>query len=251
MLQLKRLLKADIMKLKSTQIIWIHLYIPILGLIIFLSYYSYAPWSAYSKVSAYLQVLCMVFPILIGIITSMVADQEYMAGNYKNLLSSLECKELSFISKLAVFLLLGSVSTILAVIGFYVGFSFIEDPILPLTMYIAVAGILIGSNIFLYVLHFFLSFRFSKGVSIGVGIVESLISALFITGMGDGRWPFFPSSWDMRFIESLFIKYQNINNTFKDPDLFLGIIISIIGTILSLVFMIIWFRSWEGKRAEE
>mgnify|MGYP000903202319 FL=1 len=55
----------------------------------------------------------------------------------------------------------------------------------------------------------------------------------------------------MRFIESLFIKYQNINSTFKDPDLLLGIIISIIGTILSLVFMIIWFRSWEGKRAEE
>ncbi len=251
MLQVKKLLKADIMKLKSTQMIWIHLYIPILGLIIFLSYYSYAPWSAYSKVSAYLQVLCMVFPILIGIITSMVADQEYMAGNYKNLLSSSECKELSFISKLIIFLLLGSFSTILAVIGFYVGFSFIENDTLPLTMYLAVVGLLIGSNIFLYVLHFFLSFRFSKGVSIGVGIVESLISALFLTGMGDGRWPFFPSSWSIRFIESLLMKYQIIDSIFRDPDLFLGVIISIVGTILSLVFMIIWFRNWEGKRAEE
>ena len=127
MLQLKKLLKADIIKLKSTQMIWIHLYIPILGLIIFLSYYSYAPWSAYSKVSAYLQVLCMAFPILIGIITSMVANQEYMAGNYKNLLASSEKKYLSFISKLIILLLLGGFSTILAVIGFYLGFSFIEN----------------------------------------------------------------------------------------------------------------------------
>lgn len=251
MLQLKKLLKADIIKIKSTQMIWIHIYIPILGLIIFLSYYSYAPWSAYSKVSAYLQVLCMAFPILIGIITSMVADQEYMAGNYKNLLASSEIKYLSFISKLIIFLLLGSFSTILAVIGFYVGFSFIGNDTLPFSMYLAVVGLLIGSNIFLYVLHFFLSFRFSKGVSIGVGIVESLISALFLTGMGNGRWPFFPSSWSIRFIGSLFMKYQNISGVFREPDLYLGIIISIVGTILSLVIMLVWFTSWEGKKAEE
>lgn len=249
MLQLKKLLKVDIMKLKSTHIVWLHLYIPILGLIIFLAYYSYAPWSAMNKLSTYLQVLCMVFPILIGIITSMVADQEYVAGSYKNLLASTERKYLSFISKLILFLLLGTFSTVLAVIGFYVGFSFIENETLPFTMYLAVVGLLIGSNIFLYILHFFLSFRFSKGVSIGVGIAESLISALFLTGMGDGRWPFMPSSWSMRFVENLLLKYQH-SNAF-DPDLSLGIKISIIGTILSLAFMIIWFTSWEGKKAEE
>jgi ABC-2 type transport system permease protein len=251
MLQLKKLLKADIIKLKSTQMIWIHIYIPILGLFIFLSYYSYAPWSAYSKVSAYLQVLCMAFPILIGIITSMVANQEYMAGNYKNLLASSEIKYLSFISKLIIFLLLGGFSTILAVIGFYVGFSFIENDTLPFSMYLAVVGLLIGSNIFLYVLHFFLSLRFSKGVSIGVGIVESLISALFLTGMGDGRWPFFPSSWSIRFIGYLVMKYQNISGAFTESDLYLGIIISIVGTILSLIIMLLWFTNWEGKKAEE
>lgn len=249
--QLKKLLKADIIKLKSTQMIWIHLYIPILGLIIFLSYYSYAPLSAYIKVSAYLQVLCMVFPILIGIITSIAADQEYVAGNYKNLLASSEKKYLSFISKLIILLLLGGFSTLLAVIGFYLGFSFIENDTLPLTMYLAVAGLLICSNIFLYILHLFLSFRFSKGVSIGVGIVESLISALFLTGMGDGRWPFFPSSWGIRFIGYLLMKYQNISGTFREPDLYLGIIISIVGTILSLIIMLVWFTNWEGKKAEE
>ena len=97
MSQFKNLLKADIIKLKSTQMLWIHLYIPILGLIAFLSYYSYAPYSSYSKVSAYLEVLCMVFPILIGIITSMVSDQEYMAGGFQNILKSSETKRLSFI----------------------------------------------------------------------------------------------------------------------------------------------------------
>ena len=78
MIEFKKLIKADIIKFKSTQIPWMHLYIPILGLIIFLSYYSYTPWTSFSKISAYLQVLSITFPMLIGIITSIVAEQEYI-----------------------------------------------------------------------------------------------------------------------------------------------------------------------------
>lgn len=251
MLQLIKLIKADIMKLKSTQMIWMHLYIPLLGLIIFLGYYSFTPWSNLSKISAYVQVLCIVFPILIGIITSMVADQEYTAGGFQNILISSEPKYLTFTSKLILFLSLGTLSTILAVMGFYMGYSFIENNIYPIYINLAVVGILIGSNVFQYILHFFLSFRFSKGVSIGVGIAESLASALFLTGMGDGRWPFVPSSWSIRFVESLLMKYQNGGGIFIDPDLHLGVIISIVATILSFVTMLVWFTRWEGNKLEE
>lgn len=249
MLELKRLLKADMIKLKSTHIIWFHLYIPLIGLIGFLTYYSNTSWASFSKISGYLQVLSMVFPILIGIITSMVVDQEYESGNFQHLLSSTERKELSFISKLILSLLLGTLSTILAVVGFYIGFNFIEGNTLPLTMFLAVVGILIGSNIILYIFHFFLSLRFSKAVSIGVGIIESLVSALFLTGMGDGRWPFMPCTWSMRFVSSLLIKYENVN--IFDPDLSLGIVLSIVGTIAFFLIMVLWFRGWEGKKAEE
>lgn len=251
MLELKKLIKADIIKLKSTKMIWMHFYIPILGLIIFLAYYTYTPWSSFVKISAYLQVLSIIFPILIGVIASIVAEQEYIAGGFQKILMDSEIKYLTFISKLILFLLLGTLSTILAVIGFYVGFYFIENNVFPFSMYLVVVGILIGSNVFLYVLHFFLSFRFSKGVSIGAGIVESLASALFLTGMGDGRWPFVPSSWSIRFVGSLIMKYQNIENKVLDPDLKLGIIISIVITFFSFVMMLIWFTRWEGNRGEE
>jgi ABC-2 type transport system permease protein len=251
MLQLIKLIKADIMKLKSTQIIWIHLYIPLLGLIIFLGYYSITPWSNFSKISAYLQVLCIVFPILIGIITSMVADQEYTAGGFQNILVSSEPKCLAIISKLILFLSLGTLSTLLAVIGFYIGYSFIDNNIYPIYIHLAVVGILIGSNVFQYILHFFLSFRFTKGVSIGVGIAESLATGLFLTGMGDDKWPFVPSTWSIRFVESLLMKYQNVDSVFIDPDLYLGIIISIIVTVLSIIIMLMWFTSWEGCKLED
>lgn len=251
MLQLIKLIKADIMKLKSTQMIWMHLYIPLLGLIIFLGYNFITPWGNFSKISVYFQVLCIVFPILIGIITSMVADQEYTAGGFQNILVSSEPKYLTFTSKLILFLSLGTLSTVLAVIGFYIGYSFIDNNIYPIYINLAVVGILIGSNVFLYILHFFLSFRFSKGVSIGVGIAESLASALFLTGMGDGRWPFVPSSWSIRFVGSLLMEYQNDSSVLIEPDLHLGIIISIVVTVLSILIMLVWFTRWEGNQLEE
>lgn len=250
MLELTRLLKADIMKFKSTQIIWIHFYIPILGLIVFLSYFSYSPWDSSDKISGYLQILCIAFPILIGIITSMVSEQEYIAGNFQNILGHSRIKIMPFLSKYILTLLLGLMGIIFSVIGFYLGFSFIDNNMYPFTMYLSVVGILISSNMFGYALHFFLSFRFSKSISIGVGILESFIAALFLTSIGDGVWPFYPSAWAIRFVSSLMIKYQNFNN-YQDPVLYFGIIISIIGTILSLIIILTWFAKWEGKKLEE
>ena len=247
---LKRLLKTDIIKLKSTGLLWIHICIPILGLFVFLGYYSYTPWKDFSKISSYLQVLCISFPILIGIITSIIGEQEYAAGGFQNMLISSEKKPLSFISKYIFTLGLGFLSTILSVIGFYIGFSFIGNNIFPFKISLIIICILIGSNLLEYTFHFFLSFRFSKGISIGIGIVESLISALFRTGMGDGRWPFFPSAWGIRFVNSLLLKYENPNN-YLDPSLGLGIRIASIGTIVGFIMVLVWFTRWEGNKAEE
>lgn len=252
MLQFKRLLKADIIKLKSTLLLWIHIIIPLLGVAIFLCYYSFTTWNNVGKISGYLQTLCIAFPTLIGIIASLSADQEYMAGSYQNILNVSQLKSLAMISKIILFLVLGFLSTILAVIGFYLGFLFIGETIFTLTTYLKVIVIIFWSNIILYILHFFLSLRFSSSVSIGVGIIETLISALFLTSMGDGIWPFVPCSWSMRFVESLILKYSSINGiVLLDPDLKWGIMISITATILSIIILLIWFTKWEGNRAEE
>jgi len=250
-MRLLRLLKADLLKLTFTHMIWMHLYIPLLGLFIFLSYFSYAPWSNFDEIIVYIQVLCIVFPILIGIITSMLADQEWSAGGFQNMLFHSDPKYLTMVSKLILSLLLGTISTLFAVLGFYIGYSFIDNAIFSITIYLAVAGIIVGSNIFQYILHLFLSFRFSKGISIGVGIAESLVVALFITGMGDGRWPFVPSTWSIRFIAALLTNTEHVSEHLFDPFLHLGVIISIGATVLSIVLLLIWFTRWEGIKLEE
>lgn len=250
-MELKRLIKADIIKMKSTQLLWMHLWIPLLGLAIFLGYYAISPWNSISKTSGYFEVLCIAFPILIGIITSMAADLEFDAGNYQNLLGGSQIKSLAFLSKYLLFISLGFLSTLIAVFGFYFGFSFIDSSPLPLGAYFTISLVLIGSSLILYMFHFFLSFRFSKSISIGAGIVEALVCALFRTGMGDGRWPFVPSSWSMRYVMSIMNKYVNRTGTLIDPSMPLGIIINVIAALLSFILILIWFTKWEGKRAEE
>jgi len=250
MLELKKLLKADIIKLKSTQMIWIHFYIPIIGLIVFLGYYSISPWDTFNKILSYFQVLGITFPILVSVITSMMSEQEYIAGEFQSILTYSGIKPLPIVSKYILFLLLGFWGVLISVFGFYMGISYIDNNVFPLTVYLSIALILIGSSMLQYILHFFLSLRFSSSLSIGVGIIQSLIAALFITGMGDGKWPFFPSSWSVRFISSLMMEHQNTNNHL-DPLLNNAIIIAIMVTIVSFIAMLIWFTKWEGERFEE
>ena len=47
-------------------------------------------------------------------------------------------------------------------------------------------------------------FYFGKGASIGIGIIGSLISALMLTGLGDGIWQVIPWAYSMR-LSSYFI----------------------------------------------
>lgn len=250
MKSLNKLVKVDIMKLKSTQMVPIHVYMPILGLVIFLSYYYFTSWDSYNKISSYLQTICITLPVLISVITSMVSEQEHISGDFRNILTYSGIKFVPLISKFIIFLSLGLFSILISNVGFYIGFSLIDIKIFPLSIYVYSSLILLVSSMFMYNIHFFLSFRFSKSISIGIGILESLIAALFLTGMGDSIWPLFPSSWSSRFISSLIMKYQGASE-YVDPLLNKGIIISIIFTIVSFLAIITWFTKWEGKKLEE
>lgn len=251
MRQLIRLLKVDIMKLKSSQIFWLHLYLPAIGASLFVAYYGVSHWDAFTMVSTYFQALCIVFPILIGVVTSLVASQEGSAGEFQQMLTTSNPKVLTMVSKLLILLALGLVATSLAVIGFYLGLLTVKGVSYPITINFAVIGLMLVTNIFQYMLHCFLSFRLSSGISIGVGVVESLICALFLTGMGDGRWPFAPSSWSVRFISSFLLNSFTQEVGPQDPDLLLGMISLLVVTGLGILALSFWFNRWEGHQIEE
>ncbi|WP_223068849.1 lantibiotic immunity ABC transporter MutG family permease subunit [Paenibacillus caui] len=247
-----RCLKSDVMKMKRQSMLLVHLLVPLAGIALFLGYYSISPWAPVSKAGGYLQVVAASFPTMIGIVCSMAADQEYAAGKFQQLLTS-PSKLLPFISKLTLLLLLGFGSVLLAFGGFGAGFLYLlHDSPFGFGFYLRAACILFVSCIFLYNLHFFISLRFGKGASIGVGITESLLSALLLTGLGDGNWHFIPCAWGARFL-TILVQFgtSSVGSVPSAANMHEGIWFCAGETLVLMLLLGLWIWRWEGRKSLE
>lgn len=247
---LPRVLRADFLKMKGTIFFWIHIAMPIIGIVLFLSYYSFLKLDSINKASGYIQVLSIAFPLLISIVSSLVVEQESLAGNFTELLSTEYGKRKAFISKVCLLLICGFCSIIVAVVGFAAGFHFLlGQNELPLSFYFEISFVLFGCQIFMYLFHLFLNFRFSKGASIGVGIMECLVAALMYTGLGDVIWKYIPCAWGMRLSNSFFVYKLNSDSLHAlQVDTQMGMVICICSTIIAFVISLIWFSYYEGRK---
>ncbi|MBE6088033.1 MAG: lantibiotic immunity ABC transporter MutG family permease subunit [Clostridium beijerinckii] len=255
-MKILRLLKADFIKMKHTPFYWIHICLPIIGAIIFLEYYSFSTWNSVNKINGYLEVLSLTFPVLIGIVCSMVIEQEVMAGKFKEMLSIEYGKGMCLLSKILILLLTGLFSLSLAVGIFFAGFQFIlRQNTLSLNFYLNIIFIIFGAQIFFYLFHLWLSIKFGSGASIGMGIVESLLSALLITGLGDGIWQWIPCGWSVKFCDNFFIEASNsIDNFNKMADIntvfsnsAIGVRNCVLLTIAFGLYLVVWFNFFEGR----
>ncbi|MGG6313664.1 lantibiotic immunity ABC transporter MutG family permease subunit [Paenibacillus macerans] len=252
MLAYSRSLRSELIKLRRQPMLWVHLLVPLAGMGIFLGYYAYTPFLPASKVSGYLQVLAVAFPTLIGMVCAIAADQEADAGRYQQLLA-LPSRLVPLASKLTLLLLLGFGSTLLASVGFGAGFLYLlNQSLYSLGFYVKAAGILFGSCIFLYALHLYVSLRFGKGASIGLGILGSLTAALLLTGLGDRNWIYIPYAWAARFV-TLWMEYGSTGDGAipAEPLARPGILFCISGTVAIMVLLGGWFRRWEGTKSLE
>jgi ABC-2 type transport system permease protein len=244
-----RLLKADFLKQRHTYFYKIHSLIPILGIVLFLAYYSFSSWDTITKIEAYIQAIAMAFPMLIGLICAMVVEQEALAGNFKELLSNPCGKKTTFLSKLTMLLIAGFCSTLIAIVGFEIGFTLLFGKSnVGISFYLTLTVILFSTQIFTYILHLIMSFLFGKGASIGMGIIESLVVALMAIGLGDGRWQWIYCAWPVR-LSGCFMTYALNSKYFAmiQQETYIGSLMCIIVTVLCLLVSIVWFSGYEGK----
>ncbi len=250
------LLKADFLKMRHTSFYMIHILVPAIGVILFLGYYYYSPWNTVNKVNGFFETLCIAFPVLIGIVTEMVIEKEAEAGKFKEMLSVVYGKKMCLLSKVLMMMAAGLFSLFLASFGFYIGFQYIlKQNSLTLDFYVLLTAVIFTAQIFIYLFHLFLSIKYGSGVSIGMGIFESLVSALFITGLGDGIWKVVPCSWAVRFCNNFFTKESGSADMFKAfggikywiESSSMGIINCIVFTIMIGIALFIWFKSFEGR----
>ncbi|EON72946.1 lantibiotic immunity ABC transporter MutG family permease subunit [Lysinibacillus sphaericus] len=246
-----RLLRAEFLKTKRTPFFVMHLLVPIIISGLFLAYYSYSPWDFDGKVAAYYQGLACGFPIIIGLVCAMSSEQEAAAGHFQLMFTATSIKILAFVSKLLHLLLFSFGAILFAILVFSFGFiKILHEDRFDVQFYVIGACILFGSTIFLYILHLFVSLRFGKGASIGLGIVEALLVALLLTGLGDGIWSFIPYGWGGHFI-SLWTLYESgVELSVVQTELQVGMITCISGTLLAFLLACLWFWRWEGRKSE-
>ncbi|MBD5526067.1 MAG: lantibiotic immunity ABC transporter MutG family permease subunit [Lachnospiraceae bacterium] len=246
---LLRYIKADYMKTKHTPLRLAHLVIPCVMAVVFLTYYAVTPWNAYGKVQAYFQIIGLGYPFLIGTFCAIVAEQESYAGTYQMMLAVTDRKS-AFISKPLLLIVFGTFSVALAAVLFGTGYYFVlKQHAVRYSFYWIAALAMVGGSIFLYIWHMFLALRFNKGISVGLGIAESLLSAVLLTGLGDSVWILFPAAWASRLVCTLMPAYS----TEQLPVVDCGREMWICGavTMTEILLYVVWSCRWEGMRGNE
>lgn len=249
MVTIFRLMKADFMKLKRTSFYWIHICMPLIGITLFFLYYSNSALNSESKVIMYFDALSLVFPTLIGIVCSIVIEQEFMAGRFKEMLSTEFGKGKILFSKIAILLFSGFLSLVLAIGGFFAAFQFIlKENTMPLSFYIYETLIIFGCQISIYLFHLCISIFLGKGASIGIGIFESLCAALMVTGLGDGRWQVIPCAWSVRFSQYFLEICKNSGWALNElGEVSVGVKCSIVITIIVGIIFGVCYNFFEGR----
>lgn len=243
------LFKAENIKYRHTFLPWLHLILPITIAVFVTIYGLLTPaYSWYGITSGYLELLGISFPIVIAVICGKSVELEAEAGQFQVILA-IKRRNLIFSVKLLNLLILEVFSTILA-IGIYGLIYQLNNNHLIFYGYAMI--LLTASTIILYLIHLVVAFLFGNSASIGLGIAESLLSALLLTGLGDGIWQFIPCAWGARLMDTLInLWYYSEHSLFFKQQILIWLAVAVPLTLIALIVSVIWFDRWQGRSNEE
>lgn len=243
---ISRCIQADMLKSRHTLLWPIHFFVPVVGAFVFAGYFRMAGRTVINNVCAFLEMAAIVFPFLVGVIVAMVIALESEAGNFQIMLGTLRSRTIVYIGKLFFLLMLAAMSLVLCI-----GVFAILYPMLPFAFYVKPMGVLFVSIVPVYLISMLLGLKYGKSVSMGLGIVGSLVSALMMTGLGDFVWKFVPWAWGVRFVDFCILEYsspQQFSQMF--PECVSGVCIMLAVTVVLAGVSLVWFNTWDGKKSD-
>lgn len=241
------LLKSSGYRMRHSLFYGVHILIPAAGVFLYAAYMGLRPAGGREHLTSYVTLLAMAYPAVTGIVTAMVTDREAKAGKMQNLLA-VPSRVKGLAAELVLLLLTGLLAMAAAVFGFLAvpglqGESIGAGGAILLTL------LLWASNLPVYAAHLFLGLKFGEGVTIGAGVAESVVSAVMLTGLGDGVWYVWWPSYGMRFSTMVLALKQGASETLQSQMRFGGICYLVV-SVLFLVMTFIWFQRFEGRREE-
>lgn len=240
--------KAELLKMKKSSFIWIHLAVPILGALVVACYYSMSNFSPMDKFTMYVVLVGSAFPTMIAIVSAMLLEPEEETA-FRWLLMAPH-RSVYFGAKLLFLNLFGAVASILSLV-FAVVFRIYT---IPVSLFWKLLLLLLLSNILLYAIHSWLFLQFGKSISVFLGVCGTIVSMIFLTGLGDGLWKWIPCSMAARgmnllvFLNSTVSMEEEMAYRIDFSGLY-PICIVEIGMVLILLFL--WLSRWEGRKVYE
>ena len=249
-----RFTKAEYRKMKGTYLPLIFAGVPLLGCGLFLLYYSFSPWDTESEIMAYAEAMGAALPLLISLLSAISVELEER-NHFQTFLGTAKKKKSALLGKYFALLFFTFLSFLLAVGLFEVGFtSLLGKEGMTTGLCVRLIFALWLPSAALYAIHLFLNLAFQKSVSIAVGAGESLISALFLTGLGEGNWVFVPASWSARW--AMYVTGMELNDTYRkmvqeNLNLKGNAKICLLITFLLCAIILVWFRFYEGRQCND
>lgn len=242
MMTIERGIRSELLKYRRTVIYWFHLCLPALGAGIFLLYLAlYSQTETTAKLALILELIALVQPIIIALICGITCLLDENAGHFQAILINPMGRIKSFFSKLSALTLLGAFSTMLLIASILAGSILFSLAPLPSNIFAGAGMILFLGTLPLYVIHIFLSLRWGLGVSVFVGMAESLLVIMF-SNVPTFTWPFLPCTWAVKFMQS---------RLYAIPITIAQIVTTVVIFAFCLLFSFAWFQRWEGKNSFE
>ena len=239
-----RLLRAERYKMKHTILPVMHVGIPLTGSILLLLYYRATSLNGIEQVSGFIEIVGMGFPFLVSLICSRSMMLEE-GNHYQTFLGGSATRTTSLSVKCIVLQLLGFLAVILGIGSFALGERYLlGNADFPVMVYPAAALALWLGSLIQYPIHLFLNMRFSQSVSMGIGVAQSVLAALLVTGLGEGIWQFIPCSWSIRMSIELLKRMMIPGAGFSKRE---GIICLLISVVVCVIIFV-WFH-YKGENA--
>lgn len=195
-------------------------------------------------------------PIGVGILAGYVILQEELAGNFNGFLGTAIPRSLLYVSKLLFMIVLMAAAIALSTLTLGAGLYGFTDIPVRWDILAAAAGIGIAASLPLLALHLWASLAWGMGASVAIGGGGLLVAALSATSLGDAVWPYIPWAWPVRLsiLPGVYL-LPELSNEFAMDMLFQKALQGSVSVVLAFVVLwvggLLWFRKWEGRKAQE
>lgn len=242
-------LKAEFVKMQHTFLIPIHIFVPVVASLVFL---VWTRASAQLQLLVYVQAIGIAFPVLASVICGGDVETE-LPGHFQGFLMNPGKREVIFLAKWMSLQMMAFLAVMGAMMLYAMGnYAVLGNENISVGVFFKAGLILWLGSLPLYPEHLFLNLRFSKAVSLAVSIGQLLISVLYLTGIGDGKWQYFPCSWSSRgaamYLTELF--ERRIPGRLFPMDLRNILTCILLGTVLCAIIFV-WFHFYEGRQENE